>query len=128
MPEGIYYTPPPKRKSVKGGTGPRPQVWVSGPDIVKHEQYVAYIRHKAQADYRKEPYALTWEDWLWFWDQDDNWANRGRKNTAVVLTRQDKLGPWSRANCVIMTRLQHLIEHGKANVGKKYNKKPKEVK
>lgn len=125
MPEGRYYTPPIKRPVRKGGTGPRPQTWITGPDPLRHEQYVAYIRHRAQANFRKEQYALTFEDWCWFWDQDNNWARRGRRNTAVVLTREDKQGAWSRSNCMIQTRLAHLIDHGKANIGKKYRKEPK---
>ncbi len=119
MPEGTYYTPPPKRPARRGGTGSRPQVWVSGPDIVTHEKYVAFVKHRAQANFRKEPHDLTFEDWLSFWTVE-NWSNRGRKNTAVVLTRKDKTGPWSKDNCVIMTRLEHLVEHGKANMGKRY--------
>ena len=122
MPEGTYYTPPPKREVRRGAAGPRPHVWLSGPDIVAHEKYVAYIKHKSQAQYRKESHELTFDDWQYFWTVE-NWSNRGRKNTAVILTRKDTEGPWSKANCVIMSRKAHLIAHGKANIGKKYKSK-----
>ncbi len=122
MPEGTYYIPAKKRPTKFGSTGPRPHVWVSGPDLVRHEQHIAWSKHKAQAAYRKEAHTLTYEQWCEIWDQDDAWAKRGRKSTATVLTRIDSLGAWSRENCHVILRYQHLLAHNQLRVGTHYKK------
>jgi len=122
MPEGTYYKPAQVRPTKYGCTGPRPQVWVSGPDVLRHEQHIAYMRHKAQATWRGEAYELTLNQWYDLW-QPDLWARRGRSSHCVILTRHDETLPWSMTNCKFMTRKDHLVIHAKKNIGKRYRTK-----
>ena len=103
--------------------GPRPQTWITGTDPLTHEQYTAWLKHRAQAHFRNEEYSLTFEDWSWFWNQDDRWSRRGRSGTSLCLTRIDHSEPWSRSNCLIITRQVQMKIHNAKNTGKKYKKK-----
>ncbi len=127
MPEGQYYTPTVKKTSRRGGTGPRPHTWTSGPDLVKHEQHIAWSRHRAQAHFRGEGHTLTYFEWCEFWDKDNAWLHRGRRREALILTRIDDELPWDKDNCHIITRYEHLTEHNLRRRGTKY-KKNKDVK
>jgi hypothetical protein len=98
----------------------RPHLWISGPDPVAHAQYNAWLKHKSQAAYRGEPHRLEFSDWQYFWNQDDNWLNRGRKNSDLVLTRRDHSAAWSRENCHIMSRGEHLVKMSSLKRGTKY--------
>jgi hypothetical protein len=77
-------------------------MWKTGPDPELHRQYIAYIRHRAQAHHRGEQYELTWEDWQWLWQ--GHWHHRGRHAHNMVLTRIAWRGPWSRENCMTVSR------------------------
>jgi hypothetical protein len=105
------------------GSKVRPYLWKSGPDPLAHEQYYAWLKHRSQAAYRGEQHELAFSDWQQFWNQDDNWHNRGRRNTELVLTRRDGKLPWCVVNCVIMSRGEHLKKHGMAKRGTKYRTK-----
>ena len=101
-------------------TGPRPSMWKTGPDPVIHDQYIAYIRHRAQAHHRHEQYELTFEDWQWLWQ--GHWHHRGRGARNMVLTRVAWREPWSRSNCMVVSRstqvyrqLQKKLELGQIN-------------
>lgn len=128
MPEGRYYIPTEKVPTVRGASGPRPHTWLSGPDILRHEQHIAWLKHKSQAAYRSEPHDITYEQWCDIWNQGNAWELRGRRSTATVLTRIDIEGAWTVSNVHIMTRRDHLKNCCKRNVGKTYNKKVKEQK
>ena len=54
------YIPQPKGKT-------NPNKWISGPDPIDHDKYYAWQKHRAQARFRKEEYALSWEDWQLLW-------------------------------------------------------------
>jgi hypothetical protein len=84
--------------------GPRPNVWRSGPDETRHDQYIAWGRHRAQAMFRGEGHELSYQDWCKIWDKNGHWHNRGRTMSSSVLTRRDSNEPWSKKNCVIITR------------------------
>lgn len=100
---------PYKSKSVKGRARRRtPEYWKSGPDPLHHEMYYAWSKHRSQAQYRKEQYLITWEDWLTIWADPNDFLRRGRKPEDLTLTRQDPSGPWSLDNVEIMIRIEHL--------------------
>ena len=86
-------------------TGPRPQCW-KVPGEIPHQQYLAFLQMRAQANYRKETFNLTFEDfqqlWLGKWDQ------KGRSNTSYCLTRIDPNGSWDRSNTQCILRVEHL--------------------
>lgn len=102
--------PKPRVKPVKpllhtGRKGPRPLLWKMGPDPVIHAQYVAWMRARAQAHFRREPWDLTFEQYQSLWG--DQWANRGRTRDTLCLSRYDYDLGWSMDNCRLVTRQEH---------------------
>jgi len=92
-----------------------PRVYVSDFD---NERRIAYVRAKAQCNFRNEQWDLTWEDFQAFWRTRRLWAQRGRHRDDLVLTRFDWNKSWNRDNCCIITRDASL----KANIAKRWNK------
>jgi len=88
------------------GRGIRPHTWITGPDPVRHDQYLAFLRQRAQANYRSEPWHLTFDDFVQLWSP--GWHSRGRHSEDLCMSRRDSDGAWSRSNCVIMTRRCHV--------------------
>ena len=100
-------------KKHNGRPGPRPRVWKSGPDPIRHDQYIAWARARSQAAYRKEQWLLTFEQWAEFWR--DCWHQRGRTKNTVCLSRRDYDEAWCVENCEIITRREHnLRQKGRA--------------
>jgi len=85
--------------------GPRPQCWKVQGEI-PHQQYLAWLQMKAQAMYRKEIFALSFEEyqqiWLGYWDK------KGRGSDDYCLTREDPDGAWIRGNVLCLPRVEHL--------------------
>lgn len=100
-----------------GKRGPKvnPDNWISGPDPIQRDKYYAWLKHRAQAKFRKEEYFLTWEDWDTLWSIDD-FLNRGRYADSLCLSRIDNDGPWDISNVEILTRLEHLRKEKCKNV------------
>jgi hypothetical protein len=110
----------PKYVSKRIGNGKRgpkikPETWISGPDPVTRDKYYAWLKHRAQAKFRKEPYELTWEDWSTLWSNDD-FLNRGRQPENLCISRRDPNDPWTLDNSEIITRLDHLRREKTRNV------------
>lgn len=97
----------------KGGqTGDRgrnsdPDKWITGPDPITREKYYAWLKHRAQAHFRNEPYMLSWQDWQTLWS-DSSFQQRGRRKTDLCLARIDHLGAWSMDNVIVCTRIEYL--------------------
>ena len=87
------------------GRKPKPNAWVTGPDPVTHVMYHNWARHRAQANFRKEPWHLDFKTWCEVWG--DLFAQRGRTRDSVCMTRTDLDGGWTRDNVMIITREQH---------------------
>jgi hypothetical protein len=85
-----------------------PNNWISGPDILTHDMYYAWHKHRAQANFRKEAYDLTWDDWMTIWANPIDFQNRGRSPEDLTLTRIDDDGDWTMANVEVITRLEQL--------------------
>jgi hypothetical protein len=115
-------TQPVKRKAGRP-PGLRPNDWISGPDPFAHKQYVAWSRHKAQALFRKEPYDLSFDDWMKFWCKNDFWQRRGRQMDSLVLTRYDPDLAWTKKNCVIVERKELFAYVYMMKVGRPYKVK-----
>lgn len=96
----------PERRSVHGKT-PDPNRWITGPDIVTRDKYYAWLKHRAQAKYRKEDYDLTWEDWQTLWSNED-YLKRGRKINDLCLQKIDPDGGWTITNVEVNTRYEYL--------------------
>lgn len=85
--------------------GPRPHVWrVQGE--LNHEQYCAWLQARAQAQYRKEIFELTFEDFQLLWA--GKWDQKGRGANNYCLTRKDPRLPWNIDNSICMNRKDHL--------------------
>lgn len=89
----------------KGRKGPRPHTWkVQGQ--VPHNQYVAWQKMRAQANFRGEEYLLTFEDFQSLWQT--NWDSRGRGSDDYCLTREDPDDAWQIGNVACVTRKEYL--------------------
>lgn len=69
-------------------------------------KYYAFLKHRSQAVYRKEPYALSWNDWQQLWP-DDKFVQRGKQGDSLCIVRKDYDEEWSMANCEVITKTQH---------------------
>ena len=97
----------------------RPDRWKSGPDMDTHNKYYAWLKHRAQANFRNEEYSLTFDHWLALWSNQEQWLNRGKTKECFVLSRQDIEGPWSMDNCEIITRHEQLRRSNHLRLGGK---------
>lgn len=88
-----------------GSPGPRPLLWTTGPDPIRHQRYIAFGRAKCQAEWRGEGWLLTFEQYEEIWG--DRWHLRGRTKDTLCLSRIDYDLPWSQDNVEIITRRQH---------------------
>jgi hypothetical protein len=103
----------------------RGRSWITGPDPKRHDQYTAWLKHRSQAWYRGEEHSLTFEEWEQFWNTDWAWENRGRGVDCVNLTRIDPEKGWSKDNCYICSRHEHLVQMGYDRIGTKYKRRKK---
>lgn len=99
------YTPKPKGKRKKRSN---PDLWMSGPTDLDRELFYSWHKHRAQCNFRHEPYELTYENWREIWSNPDDFLNRGRGPNNVILTRRDPSGAWSLDNCEIVIRINYL--------------------
>lgn len=104
-------------------SGQYPHIWVTGPDPRRHDQYYAYLKHRAQANFRNEHHSLTWSEWETLWNTDFAWENRGRKPDEVCLAMIDISKGWYLHNVKIMTRMEQLTLNGFNRKGTKYRTK-----
>ena len=86
---------------------PRPGAW-KYPNPFDHARHSPYLRAKAQCDFRKEEFLLSFEDWCAFWSTPELWKRRGRARTNLSLIRIDPEKPWHRDNCCIVERQTQL--------------------
>ena len=92
--------------------GPRPHVWKSGPDLVRHQQHVVWRQQKNQAQWRGEIYDLDFDTWCRIWG--DLWPQRGRTRGTLCMTRLDWEAAWCESNVIIVPREQHSMMQGQA--------------
>lgn len=100
--------------------GPRPYVWKSGPNLRDHEQYQAWLVHKAQANFRGEAHEMTFEDFREVWNQDGNWELRGRGSENICMYRIDVDQPWRKDNVAFEQRKTYLARVNGMKKGTKY--------
>ena len=88
---------------------------------IEHAKHWGYLRQKAQANFRKEGWDMTIEEYFDLW-RDDLWVQRGRQPENLCMIREDVEKPWSKSNCLIVSRYQQLCR------GKKMGKFPGQYK
>ena len=72
---------------------------------MRHDQFVAFGRARAQALFRGEPWCLTFEEFEQIWQ--DCWHQRGRASEDLCMTRTDPEGAWATNNVELITRAEH---------------------
>lgn len=87
--------------------GPRPQSWKSGPDPEEHKRYRTFIQQKNQAQWREEPWTVSFDQWKQAWAESGHWHDRGRQRGHYCMTRRDVREPWTADNLIIITREEH---------------------
>lgn len=80
----------------------RPGAWATGPDPLKHDMYMPFLRARAQAKFRNESWDLTFDDFYSIWANE--WTNKGQKGYQLCLTREDIDAAWTKSNCFLITR------------------------
>ena len=93
-----------------GRPGPRPDMWVTGPDPVVHRKYLAWLQQRNQAQWRGETWNLSFEEWQALWGE--NWPNRGRERGCYCMTRRDHEAAWDTENAQVITREEHARQQG----------------
>lgn len=73
---------------------------------------IAFLRMRAQAEFRNEHWMLTWQDFCDFWHSEDLFSMRGRDHDSLILSRKDPYGPWALWNCHIKPRKDHVSHWG----------------
>jgi len=86
-------------------SGPRPHTWKVQGDI-PHQQHCAWLKMKAQAQFRGEPFMLTLEEYQLLWM--GMWHRKGRGSDDYCLTREDPEGAWVVGNVYCIPRVEHL--------------------
>ena len=81
--------------------------WITGDDPVRRDKYYAWMKHRSQANYRKQEHYLTWEDFESLWT-DDLWQNRGRNVDNNSMIRIDTDLGWSIDNVYIGKKSDYL--------------------
>ena len=74
-------------------------------DSFSNERRLAWIRSKAQAEFRGEVWNISWEEFCHFWKTPSLWSRRGRHINNLVLTRYNVEAPWDKDNCCIITKI-----------------------
>jgi hypothetical protein len=105
----------------KGKKGPRPHVWICGPDQYKHQMYVPWMKARAQARFRQEEWTLTFDEYFDLWN--GKWHERGRDRDSLCMTRHAWSEAWSKDNAVIIERHEHLRAQGLARRGMTYQRR-----
>ncbi len=77
-------------------------------DRLTNQRRLAWLRSKAQANFRNEKWELTFAEFCRFWNTQERWEQRGRGVEDLTLTRFCEKLPWSTDNCVIIKRMQLL--------------------
>ena len=101
-------------------SGPRPQCWKVQGEI-PHQQYLAFLQMRAQANYRKEQFELTFQDFQDLWA--GKWHRKGRGTLDYCLTRDDFNDSWNFINTVCVPRVDQLSRQKQYKQDKRNGKK-----
>ena len=75
--------------------------------LMKNKMRLRWLRHKAQAKHRGEPYEFTYESWRAVWQVSGKQDEMGRLRHHYTMVRRDPTQAWSADNVKIMKRSQH---------------------
>ena len=100
----------PGKRGPKWGDWRYPTPW-------KHDCHYAYLRHRAQARYRGEQYAITEQEWMGLWNEG-LWNRRGRAPESICLARIVDDLPWCIPNVHFITRYESIRKTHRSRTGK----------
>lgn len=72
-----------------------------------YSKYIDFLRAKAQANFRKEKWLLTEEEYFKIWNPS-RYCRKGRAIEDLCMTRIDFFGPWCKGNVAVLTRALHF--------------------
>jgi hypothetical protein len=102
-----YAKVPKPRLPGMRGLKPKPEHWETDEARIKFDMKYAWMKHKAQAKYRKEEYTLTLEDWFELWTIE-TFLKRGRTADSYCLYMDDFTLGWHRDNVIVGERSDYL--------------------
>lgn len=107
--------------------GKRKHLWQTGPDVITHDMYYGWLKHRAQAHYRNEGHDLTWPEWEAIWKNNNNWSKRGRSVTDICLVRINSRESWNLSNVELVNRREQLHRQAasRAELGMTYTRRKK---
>ena len=73
-----------------------------------YDERVKYSRAKAQAKYRREEWAFTFETWYNMWLESGVIEHRGSRPHHYCMVRLDTIEAWGPHNCIIVSRRTHM--------------------
>lgn len=79
----------------KRGRKPQTKTW-------QRDRHYAWLKHRAQAQFRGEEYNLTELAWNEIWTEQA-WHRRGRGSNCLTLYRLDAHQPWHKNNIRLIT-------------------------
>ena len=99
----------------------------------KEQALIKYKQHRNNANKRKIPFEISFEDWYNIWLNSGQWTNRGKKKGQYVMCRNNDQGPYSKNNVYIdktennislgskgrIVTPDHLEKNRQAQLGKK---------
>lgn len=103
MPQAVYKNRP------KGMHGRKPceENWSSDERIIERDIYYGFLKHRAQAKFRKEEHTLTIEQWRELWTHD-KWLKRGQKKDCLCLIQITHGLGWHVDNVDIVERNKNI--------------------
>lgn len=101
-----YFKPRKNKKGCPQGRKSDPNTWITGPDPQEHERYYAWLKHKAQAKFRNDPYYLSYADWCEIWPMD-KFVKRGRTADDLCCCMIDPDEGWHLDNVHVVTNRWH---------------------
>jgi hypothetical protein len=97
--------------------GPAPYAW-KFKDLVDHQRHRSFLVSRAQANFRQEGFDMSMEEYFSLWTPE-LWHQRGRASDDLCMVRRDIEKPWSKDNCLIVTRYWQIARGKKSHkIGK----------
>jgi hypothetical protein len=87
-------------------TGPRPNAWITGTDPLVHEMYRTFVQARNQANFRKEQWDLSFDDYQALWRE--HWHDKGRTVDDYCMARRDVELAWDLGNVEVLSRHEHF--------------------
>lgn len=77
------------------------------PDLTQRKKHYDFLKARAQAKLRGEPFELTIEEWFELWT-DDLFLKRGKSADSLSMTRINPKQGWRKDNVMILRRADQL--------------------